>query len=202
MRTTVLFLLLIGVAILSTFAMSPSSAQVPAAVPAATRVAVCDVVEVFNNYERAKDLTAKLNLRRKGIQAENKKRKNAIDEIGDELNRLKEGGDEYEKRLSEMQRLTIDRKAWLQFQEARALREHHRLTKAMYEEIIKAIEAEAKSKGYDLVIYAERGGLRSTDTPSLLQEIAQRKVLYFADRVDITSTVLARLNRTYRPIGQ
>ena len=54
---------LLGGAVLlgRSFAQSPSTAAGP------TKVAVCDVVKVFNNYNRAKDLTANLNEKRETV---------------------------------------------------------------------------------------------------------------------------------------
>ena len=173
------------------------SAQSGAPAPPGSRIAACDVVEVFNNYQRAKDLTAKLEERRQAIAAENEQRKKAIETLRMEMEGLKEGSPEYEKRFGEMQRLSVERQAYLQFQEQLAMREHHRLTSDMYEQILKVIARVAREQGYQMVIYRERGDQPTTTTPELLQKIERRKLLYCDDGIDITATVLATLNREY-----
>lgn len=177
-----------------------ATAQV-ATSPAPTRVAVCDIEEVFGNYARATDLLAKLNQDREALRAENEQRGRAINAIQMELEGLKEDSQEYQDRFNEMQRLTIERQAWLQFKEAAALREHGRLTGAMYEEINRAIETVARECGYQIVLFNQRSDFR-TPTRDVLEQIRARKVLYSDPEIDITQMVLSRLNDAYRAKGQ
>lgn len=177
--------------------MARLHAQPGAAAPS-TRVAVCDVVDIFNNYQRAKDLTATLNERRQGIKLENEKRGKEIDAIKMELEGLRKGSKEYEKRFNEMQRRTIDRQAWLQYEEALAVREHHRLTQEMYEQIRKMIATIATSRGFQIVLFRDPEDLTSQNTSELLRLINMRKVLYSDSSVDITEETLRSLNAAYK----
>ncbi len=199
MKTSHRYLILIGVGVCGVVFLNYALAQPAADKPrAATCIAVCDIVEVFNNYERAKDLTAKLNERGRQIQAEKAKRNILIEEIADELKRLKQGSEEYEKRFNEMQRLAIELQGWLKLNEDKAIREHHQFTKEMYRQILDTVAKEAKSRGYKVVTFEERGDLQSTNTSELIREIARRRVLYSDPGVDITRMVLSRLNKSYR----
>jgi len=178
--------------------LAPSLAQVQAPAGGATRVAVCDVVQVFNNYARANDLTETLNQKRQEIQAESQKRQQAVENLQQEMQGLLEGSEEYERRFGEIQRMSIDREAWMRHQEGTLMREHHRLTGEMYEEIVKTIEQIAKEGGIDVVLFRARGKIESQNTQQLLQQIEGRKVLYASDGVDLTDTVLTRLNEAYK----
>jgi len=199
MKVSKLSALTILALLAGTFALTRSMAQpAPDPAPAATKVAVCDVVEIFNNYQRAKDLTAKLNERRTAIQTENNERGKKIDDMEDELKALKPGSKEYEGRFNERQRLIIERDAWLKFQETLAIREHHRLTEEMYNEIQDVIAALAKDRGFHIVLFRDPKNLVSQSTAELLQQINLRKVLYSDNSVDLTEDVLRRLNETYR----
>ena len=164
---------------------------------APTRVGVCDIAEVFNNYKRARDLTTKLDARRQRIKSENEKRTKAIESLQMELERLKEGSKKYEQTLNEIQRLSIERQAWLQFQDSLAVRDHHRLTKEMYQEILKMVGAIAEAKGMDLVLYREGSAPPTKNIAELLRAIQTRKILYSADTIDVTEETLRRLNDTY-----
>ena len=187
--------------------LTPLSAQqaAPAAggadKPAGAGVGVCDVVVVFNEYQRAKDLTLRLNERRDALRAENEKRGKAIDVLRTELEGLKAGSKEYEQRLNEVQRLTIERTAWLQFQESLIMRDHQRLTREMYEQILRMIQTVAEQQGFLMVLQRDKESLDSQTTQELVQKIASRKVLYNHASVDITDGVLARLNDQYRLSG-
>ena len=61
--------------------LGQSFAQEKPAAGAALPVGVCDVVAVFKNYDRAKDLTNKLKARIDEIHAEGDKRGKEIDKI-------------------------------------------------------------------------------------------------------------------------
>lgn len=178
-------------------ALSSGVAQAPPA-PPATRVAICDIVDVFNNYQRAKDLTSQLNERRDSIKAEADKRAKAIEALRMELEGLKQGSKEFEQRFNEVQRLTIERTAYLQFQDALAMRDHRNLTKEMYEEIMATVGAVAKERGYDIVLARENEPLNLENTQEMLRQIGSRKVLYGATSIDITEPVLGRLNQNYK----
>jgi len=190
-------LIVVGVA-LSAAVLSHSLAQPAAKTATPTRMAVCDVVEIFNNYQRAKDLTAKLNERRKSIQAENEDRGKKIDDKQEEMKALKKGSKEYEARFSELQLMVIEREAWLKFQETLAVREHHRLTVEMYEEIQKTIATLAKERSIQIVLFRDPETITSQTTGELLRQIGMRKLLYSDGSVDMTEDTLRRLNETYR----
>jgi len=169
--------------------------------PAATRVGVCDVVQIFNNYEKSKVLSARLTDQRNQIKAEDDKRRKEIDGLQMELEALKEGSPEHEKRLQRLQELTIQLQVWQQFQQSLIMRRHHQLTQELYEEILRTIDAVAKERGFQVVLYAQRTMPTGKDTPELLRMIELRKVVYSAPGLDLTDTVLARLNESYRGAG-
>jgi Skp family chaperone for outer membrane proteins len=179
--------------------LSNSIAQAPPA-PPPTRLAVCDLVDVFNNYQRAKDLTSQLNERRESIKAEADKRAKAIEALRMELEGLKQGSKEFEQRFNEVQRLTIERTAYLQFQDALAMRDHRNLTKEMYDEIMAMIGAVAKERGYEVVLARENEPLNMENTQEMLRQIGSRKVLYAASSVDLTESIMVRLNQNYKAV--
>ena len=162
-----------------------------------TRVGVCDIVAVFNGNDKANDLREMLEKKRKAIQAEDEKRAKAIQASQEELAAYKKGSGQYEKMLNEIQRLSYERKAWLEFQNAMILREYQRLTREMYDEILQVIAQVARQGGIDVVIYTERDMPSTDDRRELLSMIERRKVLFAADDVDITSATLAALNKAY-----
>lgn len=162
-----------------------------------TRVAVCDMLEIFSSYQRAKDFLAKLTQRRQEIQAESEKRAKAIESIQMELEGLKVGSSEYEQRLNEAQRLNFEHKAWLEHQDATVGREYYRLTKQMYEEVVQTVGQVAKDEGFQIVLYYQRVVLQSDNTTELLRQIERQKVIYSDEGLDITASVLSRLNEAY-----
>ena len=190
---------LLTIGSLATIAALLGTLHAQQAVPAAgpTRVAVCEVAEVFNNYKRAKDETVKLEANRRTLNAEKDKRTKAIEQLKDELDALNEGSPKYDQVFKQLQKKTIELRAWLQFQDTLAASDHHRLTRAMHDQIMAMIARIAKEQRIDLVIYREGASPKTTTTAELLRIIRNRKVLYSADRIDLTAQVLRRLNEGY-----
>jgi Skp family chaperone for outer membrane proteins len=198
MKNVQISLIVIAALLIGGILLSGSIAQTTAPASGPAHVAVCDIVAVFNDYQRAKDLTNEFNQRREALKVENEKRVKQIESIQQELDSLDPSSKEYNDRQNEVQRLTIERKAWMEFQENLAMRDHHRLTKQMYEEITAKVGKVSKDMGYEIVLFRERGAIQSDNTQDLLRQIASRKVLYADESVDITDSVLTRMNEDYK----
>ena len=197
MKSSQLILVLVVATVAGLVIATHLDAQGGAAAPAGP-VAVCSVVEILNNCQKAKDLTAKLNKERGRIEKEVGKRNEAIDNLTKELKLLTAGSEEFEQRFAEKQRLMINREAWLKFEQSKAMRMHQKLTLEMYSEVQKAVAIVAKSRGFKIVLHQQRGKLQAATTAEMRAEIVQRKVVYSDDSVDITASVLSSLNAAYR----
>jgi Skp family chaperone for outer membrane proteins len=197
--------------LMATAAMNPTLAQekpapsattepavaAPAAAPAPTKAAVCDLFVILKNYDRGNDLKKELKARIDKITAEGDKRGKEITKIQDTLEELKPGSKEYDAQLNKMTQLTIDRQAFLNYQDELAKRETYRYTKEVYQDVLDAVEKVAKERGYQLVLFKESANLTSRTYDELLEQIARRKVLYSDPSLEITDDVLKRLNRDY-----
>ncbi len=196
MKTSRIYLLAI-VALVGVAAFLTNSVAQPVA-PVRSQIAFCDLVSVFNNYQRAKDLTTQLNERRTTIKAESDKRTKAVDTLRMELENYKKGSQQYEQTLNEVTRQSIELDAYLRYQEQLALHDHRSLTEEMYKEIIAAVAKVAAQQGVAVVMQREQELLNTEDTKAMLQQIYNRKVLYFNDALDITDAVLTSLNQGYK----
>ena len=196
MKTSRIYLLaiiaLVGVAAFLTSSVAQQ------AVAARGQIAFCDLVSVFGEYQRAKDLTAQLKERQIAIKAENDKRTKAVDTLRMELENYKKGSPQYDQTFNEVARQSIELDAYLRYQEQVALRDHRNLTKEMYKEIISAVGKVAAQQGVSVVMQREQEQLNTEDTKEMLQQISNRKVLYFSEALDITDAVLTSLNQGYK----
>lgn len=165
------------------------------------RIGVCDIKELLENYQRAKDMMDGLQKRKSTLEQEAEKRKERIDHLDAELGQLKKGGPEYEKQFSELQRQVIDGRVWSEFEKTVLLREHHSLTGLLYDDILKMIAQVAKEQGISVVFYFERKLPETKTSPELGQVMEGRKVLYFDPQLDITEAVLKRLNVANKAAG-
>ncbi len=197
MKTSKIYTLALAAVVALAILLGNSFAASTASTAGPTRVALCDVVHVFNNYARADDLTNRLNEKRKALQLEGTSKLRAVEQMQMELEGLVEGSPQFESRLADVQKLEIERQAWGQIKEAAILREHHRLTKEMYNQILAKVAQVAKARNIDLVMYQVRGELLGANTQQLLQEIAQRRILFASEGMDLTDIVLTSLNDDY-----
>ncbi len=192
----VLLLVLVGgVGLVS---LARSEAQT-AAGTAPVKVAVCNLVQVFGEYQRAKDLTKDLDDQRMALEAENKKRTERSAELRTELEGYKVGSPKHDETLQKAQRHEIDRRVWIQMQQEAMLRKHRRLTEEMYKDIRAAVAAVAKDREIEVVVQLESGDLAGAQNiQELVSQMDRQKVLYAAPQADITALVLQRLNEGYR----
>jgi len=167
------------------------------AVPSGGDVAVCDVEEIFEHYDRANDLTADFIKRSEAITEEGKKRAARIEALREELEGLEPGTEDFEDLVQEIQRQTIEAQAWQDYKMTIARRDQHRLTTDMYDEILVMIETIATEQGYKIVLFRDSRTTQTKDMNQLVALMGNRKVLYSSPSVDVTQTVLARLNRQY-----
>ena len=170
-------------------------AQTPPAAPRATRVAVVDVEAVFDGYVKRDALNAQLEQKRAEAKAVDDARTKKIDTLKKQIEELKEGTREHELRLDQWNKLRIERAVWRKFQEDAFMAEHRRMMEQLYSEILEEVARTGKRTGYDLVLYKETISITSKTTAELYQKIAQRKVLYATEKIDITRQVLSALNR-------
>ena len=170
--------------------------------PGGATVVVCDVVSVFNDYERAKDLTETFKQRSDAINQEREKRAARLQALQEELQGLQPGSQDYESLLQNIQREAIEAEAWQQYKMTLAGRDHHRLTTDMYDQILSMVQTVAEEQGHSLVLFREGRSTQTESIQQLLGQVENRKVLYSSPRIDITQVVLARLNQQYRAAGQ
>lgn len=197
---TVRILLPVVAAILGAFLLlEDSSAQPKGARAPATSVAVCDIMDLLNNYNRAKDLIAGLKANRDKIQQEGEAKKKKIQEMNQQLDGLKAGSPAYRDVLSQMEQDKFYLEAWVKMQGARGMREHHRLTKMLYADIRAAIGKVAKAGGIHIVLSFDHSETQTKTSVQLAQLIESRKVIWRDKSIDITEAVLAELNKWKAP---
>ena len=197
MKTSRMVLVLVGVALVAGLTYRDLMAQAAAKKPAGP-VAVCDIKELLENFQKAKDMMNGLNDRRLKLENEEKDRIAKTDGIQAEIKELKAGSPEYEKRFSELQRLTFDREVWKKFESAVLLREHHRYTRMLYDDMRNTVAQIAKEQGIQVVLFIEHRIPETQNSPELGQVMESRKVIYADPSADITEQVLKRMNDDYK----
>ena len=182
--------------VVATAAMRLQAQAAPARTRATTVVA-CDVRQIFRDYQKAKDLMGKMRQRQEALQEEAKARQVSIDSQQKILSGFAPGSDQYKKALADLQKKMIDREVWTRVQEQTLMQDHILQTKAMRSEIIKIITALSVQRGFDIVLQMNADDGNAQTPQELIAQIANKKVLYASNAVNITPIVISELNRAY-----
>ncbi len=162
------------------------------------RVAVIDVVRAFNEYQRQKDLEAELQELKQKLQAEQEQRRGRIEAMQATLDAMDQNDPTYAEKMRELLAEQIELKNWMDLAQADMQREIGVWTARVYQEIVTASQQVAEARGFDLVLAHEPFKPAGIDPETIRQQIRSRKVVYAADKVDITDAVLEALNKAYR----
>jgi Skp family chaperone for outer membrane proteins len=162
------------------------------------RIACVDVVQVFNEFQRQKDLTEEMKELQDKLTDENKQRRQKIDALQAELDKLDPDDATYVTRMREMLAMQIDYKNWVDLKQADMSREIGVWSVRIYKEIVKSVGELAKHDGYDLVLYRGQFEPTSMEPDQVKEQIRSNHVLYANPSTDITQVVTDRLNKDYR----
>jgi Skp family chaperone for outer membrane proteins len=164
------------------------------------RIACVNVVQVLNDYQRQKDLMAEVSGLQDRLNAENKQRRDKIDTLQAELDRMDPDDPTIVQRMREMLAMQIDYKNWADLKQADTAREYGLWSIRIYKELVKATEEIAKRDGYDLVLYKGEFQAVSMEPDTIKDQIRGLHLLYNNPTIDISRTVLDKLNNDYRAL--
>jgi Skp family chaperone for outer membrane proteins len=173
----------------------------PGAQAGPTRVAVCNIPEVFDKYIRAQQLTQELEGQAEKIKAENDRRLDQLRTLQTTAEGLAEGSEARKQQEEQIMQQMIERQVWMQMQEDLMMRNHLRLTEELYKEIKEAIAKVAQSRNIDIVFQFDPRMPEGRNSQEMVQQIERRKVLYVDTMLDLTEPVLQNLNERHRAGG-
>lgn len=162
------------------------------------RVAVVDIVRIFNEYERQKDLETEMKQLQERLQLDNQQRRQRLEGLDATVSAMDSTDPNYAGKMKELFEENLAYKNWMDLKQAGMAREIAVWTERMYKEITATIGEVAQRQGIDCVLYKDEYQTLGADVDSIRNQIRARKVLYANPSIDITSEVLTRLNETYR----
>lgn len=180
----------------------------PAVSPAAedgTRVAVVNLPLIFQEYDMTADLERKFDSLRQGKQAQAQKKQEEIEAKKAELQRASQtllpSSEEFKAIQKEVQRMELEFEWWAKQEEEQLKAEHKAWLLKIYKNVAAEVEAVAQEGDIDLVLAHEELAEDAPDSASLRQQILLQKIVYFDDKLDLTRTVLTRLDEKYQAAG-
>jgi len=163
-----------------------------------TSVAVVDMTRVFQSLKVQTSFEAERNARRQELQAEAQERQQAAQALQSDLEMLTPGTQAFNDKQAELERAAIDLQVWTRYEQQRLSRETMAQVEKVYRDVREATSRIAEDSGYDIVLLDQpEEDLEAENFQQLLAQIGSRKVLYAGDRVDLTDTVIRRMNNEY-----
>lgn len=187
-----------AIAGLAVFAFSRTMLAQSGATTPAGRVVCVNVIRVMNEYQRQKDLIEEMNKYKEKVEAEDLQRKQKIDTLQAELDKMNPDDPTMVQRMREMLTAQIDYKNWRDLKQMDTAREVGLWSIRLYKEVVKATEDIARREGYDLVFYRGQFETVSMDPDVIKEQIRSLHLIYANPTTDITQTVLDKLNAEYR----
>ena len=161
-------------------------------------VATIDVVRIFNEYQRQKDLTEEMKLEQDKFISEGEARRQKVDAVNRELQAYSPDDPAYLVKQKDLFAMQIDNKNWAELKQAMMTGEVAVWTRKIYQEIVEKASRTAESRGFDVVLYRDEFPPPIRDPDEIRNIIRQRKLIYSNPAIDLTDEVLAALNAAYR----
>lgn len=165
----------------------------------AATVGVIDIAKVYNSLAEKTEIDAALEAMREKIEKENTDRGEQLKTLQEDLTELtKPGTDVYNKKLQELAHKVAGFKAWREVEKQRLGSEQAIRKEKLYKTILDSVAVYAQANEYDLVLYKEADvNFRNANSGQVDALIALRKVIWSKDAMDITDSVIAKMNNEF-----
>lgn len=166
-----------------------------------TRVAVVDLVQVFNDFEQTRVLNEKMREHRIRLSEEADRRMQEINQEQAALEALNPNAPAFINLRRKIRDEMFNFRVWEMIEQDNLTETHRRWVKRTYEMITEEIARVAQRKGFDMVMTTEELDLDVQDTKTLVQQLINRKVIYSDPSFDLTREVLSNLNDSFAQAG-
>ena len=181
------------------FAAAPAAAQDQPA-----RVATADPARIFNEMQETVALKARLENERKGIEAEEKNRRQRLQDLQSARDLLKPDSQQYADAQKQLMQAAIEFETWGKIMQNDIVRNQKLQMRQLFDRITAATSEVAKKRGFDIVIADQRPEWQNFEQLNVNQvrdQINLRNVLYASEKVDLTGDVIKLLDEQFKAAG-
>ncbi len=158
-------------------------------------VAVIDVVKAFNALIEKTEFDADFKGQGTDAIQEDKKRRERIKKLQDQLDQEVIGTKGYNDKQKEVDDAVLDHQLWLAGEQGKLLAQRNRRMEEIYNKMMTSIGDVAKELKFDQVMIKEPTlNLIGARPDQVAAMIRSRKVLWSHDRLEITDQVVKRMN--------
>lgn len=161
-------------------------------------IAVVDVQNVFANLKERDAVEADITQQTEALQKEATERAQKIKELEADLPLLAKDSKAWKETRENLERMAIEFRAWQEFKKRSLENEKVIRIQELYKKAIDQIGKVAEREGYDLVLFKDQTAAPTTNNQQQIAAIIQnRKLLYAAERMDITDQITQLLNNQF-----
>jgi Skp family chaperone for outer membrane proteins len=173
-------------------------AVAPAAAPAPTKLAVVNVVQLFNDLLERRDGETALDNMKRGFEEDNRKLQDALKDMEKNLSSFGNGTPEQKKAQDDYLKKGMELQGFGSYAQQKLLMEQRLYTTNLYRKINDAVAKYAAANGIAIVFVADSANVERASTPEGLQAaINARKILYADASFDITAKITQTMNTEY-----
>ncbi len=172
----------------------------PSMASAQTKVAVVNIPDVSDKYQKTADLESRFERIRQEANKERQAIRDRIERTQRSLQEeVKPGTEAYRARLKELATLEAELKWFTEVEGQRIERGLAESLREIFDDIRSAVTAIANERGLDIVIASDQLPQEGGGDPSQVrQQILMQKVLFWNPKTDITQEVISHLNAGYK----
>jgi len=166
--------------------------------PPPTKLAVVNVVELFDNLLEKTAADTDIDTMKRGFEKQNQDMQKAIEDKQKGMASFKPGTEEFRKAQDELLQKATDLQSFSSFAQQKLFLELRIRTADIYRKINEAVAKYAAANGIALVFVADNSSVDSARTQEQLQAmVTVRKILYFHPDFDITGKIKQMMNTEY-----
>jgi len=162
------------------------------------KIGVVDLSRVFEHYKKRKVLDKKLKETESDYESIIREKQDEIMKLKDDVALLDMGTDSRGKKEDTIQRKSIELEVYAKFAEQNLLKKYKDYFEGIYIDLSNAVIQFGRENGYDLILKNEEPELKSNEITDLQFKIGIKGVLYYSNKVDITSRIIENLNNNFR----
>jgi len=166
----------------------------------AVNVAVVNLPEASERYQKTADLEAQFETVRSKLNEQRAAMKEKVDKLTRSLQEeLKPGTEAYAARQKEVAMQEAELQWFVESQSQAVEQGLADSLRQIYDDIRRVVGEVALERGIDVVLASDQLPPQTSGPPNQVrQQILLQKVVYWSPRVDITDEVVARLNARYQ----
>ncbi len=162
------------------------------------KIGIVDINEIFDNYDKRKDLDQQLKEMETEFKEELESKKKIMIDLNEETQLLDLGSEQRTKNMEILERKNVELEGYAKLAERQLTKRYKNAFEKIYEEITKEVDTFGKENNYSLIIKKEKPDLQSNQISDLQFKIGIRTVLYNSNRVEVTAKITDRLNTRYK----